>query len=160
MKTYVFFLLLFLTTYTVSAQYNQFSIVNNTSCTTYVVLYGTTSTSTPLCQANYRSSVIAVAPGATVNYANPSTVPSGMTNGSGGVLTSLDVFTGVRVYHGPTFIACITHGNVMMSDCLASGVTSTAGFDLEDYTTNCFLCSSANINWFVASATSAGILIN
>lgn len=148
---------------TAQAQYNSFTINNNTSCDIFVVFYGTTATAFPPCQANYRSNIVQIPAGSSMHYTDPSpsSVPGGLDDGWGTLLGSSDNFTRVRVYHGPPSVACISLGSVNMSDCTAGGSTFTSPFVLEQYTGTCSTCyASASISWMVYSPTHAGIDIN
>lgn len=145
--------------FSANAQYNSFTINNNAPCDLYVVLYGTTSSAIPACQANYRSNVIAIAAGGVVTYTDPAAVPGGLDDGTGVVLGASDNFTFARVYHGNPMAACTAPGTANMSDCLAAGVTSVTGFSLDNFSGGgCVACSSGvTINWVVLTATHAGI---
>lgn len=134
------------------AQYNTLTINNNSSCTVYVIIHGTLSTNG--CDGDYRSSVIAVAPGS-VTYNDPSMVPGGMNQLGVPSLGSSDNFTMARVYAADPAGTCPL-SVVNMSDCLPGSVPSTTGFAIEDGV--CSSCATVNID-FVGAGTLATIEI-
>ncbi len=123
------------------AQYNTLTINNSSPCTVYVIIHGTLSSSG--CNGDYRSNIIAVAPG-TVTYNDPSMVPGGMNKMGSPSLGSSDNFTMVRVYGANPAGTCPL-SVINMSDCISGSVTSTTGFAIED--AGCTTCATVNIDF-------------
>ncbi|MEZ5017046.1 MAG: hypothetical protein R2800_08325 [Flavipsychrobacter sp.] len=143
-----------------NAQYNSFTITNNTSCTVYYTMYGTVLGAVPACQADYVSSVISLGPTSSVTYLDPTGVPGGLIKGGGPILGGPDMFTMIRVYHGDPNIACTTAGVADVSDCI-TGTVLVNNWVLETFGAGgCLPCSSSTITWNILSPTHAGITIN
>lgn len=158
----MFFLMamLCLTAIGANAQYTSLSIQNNTACTVYVELKGTTNASG--CMIDHSStSIIAIPPGIT-EFSDPT---DGVTMSDGGsTLGTTDKFTAVRVIDiNPAGASCHTPNFVFMGDCFPGTVTY-ASMWLYNWTgTSCPICTTVstppNIYWQVMSPTYASVII-
>ncbi len=159
MKKLLFAVALLCCCYFAQAQYNSLTIDNTTPCTVYVKIYGTTSTAIPACLVDYSSTVISIANGTTVTYANPSVVTGGGLSNGMTTLGSSDNFTMVRVYHERPGFSCIgTYAD--MSDCY-TGTTYVHPWELELSVpgTGCTHCTFASLT-YSGSGTTATLTIN
>ena len=131
MKKVFFAAMLLLLSQFVFAQTERIKIINTSSCTTYVALR-LGDASAP-CSTTYTGSVIAVAPGAVLNY-NYTTYP--------GVSSPAQFFNDAKVLNGnPAF--CPTSAVDVGESCVPAPGSSATG----QYNNGCTLCGQANLIW-------------
>ncbi|MEZ5017037.1 MAG: hypothetical protein R2800_08280 [Flavipsychrobacter sp.] len=124
---------------------NGITIKNSTPCRIYLVLHGA-QPSDPSCSSNYRSGIVAVNAGTTINFNDPSTVPGGMTDpmnnqlGSNGLFSIAIIFENNPVtcsapqdYPAGLCIGTSTIGNVQIKN--SNTCTACNGNTYSIYTT-------------------------
>lgn len=138
MKRILFIALLSFLAYGASAQAGSLTVVNSSNCTVYYIIRGDKPGT---CNTSVTSSFITLAPGATINYPNSTTIPGFPT-------TTILWITMANIYPRP--LSCGA------PDIFSVGEPCT-GFPLTIsypvYKPTCILCNpSENATWVPASS--------
>lgn len=134
-------ILCLLSVFAYAQPYTSFTITNNTSCTVYIMVAGNVSTGP--CVPDYRSSVLAIAPG-TTTFSDAGSVTGGMWNRSSSAhLNSGDHFNYVEVYSSiPLATNNCPFATYNLSDCYPPMITSYSSKDFYDWDQNTLTCNS------------------
>lgn len=143
-----------LTTFAATAQYGTLTIRNESLCTIYLEVRGSTGG----CTADYTSNLLAIPATSIVTYNNPALVPGGMVYGMS-TLSNSDFFTAVKISNADPG-TCGTYSffqSYIVSDCVAGSVIGVPSVQFFDG--GCSPCPAAgttyNIMWGTYSATHA-----